>query len=133
MKKFSSQGLVALGVVVALGLATPVLASAGTNYSGQTQNKTLQHQTSNQSDIYREKREAIESAFHSAVKAARLAYTLAIAEATSSAERNAALQTMESTIIQAAATRSAALTALGPAPVKTTDAPTPQRVTSPQR
>jgi hypothetical protein len=129
MKKFSSQGLVALGVVAALGLGTPALAYAGTSPSGETQSKTLQHQSSTQHfESYREKRQAIEYAFHSAVKAAQSAYSLAIAEATSSAQRNTALQIMESTINQAVTTRSAALTALGPPPEKTTDIPTPQRL-----
>lgn len=66
--------------------------------------------------VYRQATAQIDGAFRSAVALARAQYQRALLAATSSSQRSAALQLMEAAVIQAATVRSAALTALGPAP-----------------
>lgn len=112
MKKLISRGLIVLGIVTTLGLSTPVLASAGSGNQGSSSSKTFR-----QADAaYLVARHAIQVDFRNAVTQARTTYKSALATATSSAQRSAARQIFEAAIIQAATTRSAALTALGPEP-----------------
>jgi len=114
MRKFTSRGLIALGIVATLGLSTPALASAGPAGQGPAPSKTT-----HQGDAaYLAAHRAIQKAFHAAVAAAHASYQSALAAATTSSQRNTARQVYEAAIIQAAATRSAALTVLGPEPVK---------------
>ena len=113
MRRFTSRSLVALGVVLALGLSTPAIASAGSG-PGSTSQKTF-HQ---ERQAYNASRQAIQMTFQSAVSSARATYFSAITKTTSSAQRSGARQAMETPIIQAAAARSVALTALGNPPVR---------------
>jgi hypothetical protein len=69
-------------------------------------------------EAYLASRQAIQMAFHAAVSSARATYFSALTKTTSSAQRSAARQAMETAIIQAAAARSAALTALGNPPIR---------------
>ena len=114
MRKFTSRGLIALGIVATVGLSTPVLASAGTQQNGSAPSRTFHQDES----AYRASRRAIQNTFRSAVNQAHATYEYVLAHATSSAQRSAARQTYVAAIIQAAATRSAALIALGTAPEK---------------
>jgi hypothetical protein len=114
MRKLTSRALAALGIVATLGLSTPVLASAGSTTPGSSTSKSG-HETY---ATYLATRHAIQVAFRTAVNQARTNYQSALASATTSAQRSAARQVYEAGIIQAATTRSAALTALGPAPSK---------------
>ena len=116
MKKFSFRGIVAVGVVGLLAIATPVFASAGNAPSSSTTQKSYHKAIV----AYRDSRYAIQLSFQSAVNAARSTYIAALASAVTSAERASAQQVLEAAIIQAAATRSAALTALGKPPLKPT-------------
>ena len=112
MRKLATRGLIALGIVTALGLSTPVLASAGSGGQGSSSTKA-----SRQADAaYLAARRAIQVDFRTTVTQARTTYQSALATATTSAQRSAARQVFEAAIIQAATTRSAALTALGPEP-----------------
>jgi hypothetical protein len=100
-------------VALALGLSTPAIAFAGSR-TGSTSQKTF-HQ---EMQAYNASRQAIQMTFQSAVSSARATYFSALTKTTSSAQRSAARQAMETAIIQAAAARSAALTALGNPPDK---------------
>jgi hypothetical protein len=113
MKKFSGRSIVAVAMVAGLFVATPLAASAGTAH------KTSSARTYHQEVVaYRESRYAIQLAFQSAVTTARANYLQALSVATTSAERSAAEQALTTAIIQAASQRSAALTALGAPPVR---------------
>lgn len=114
MRKLTSRGLIALGFVATVGLSTPVLASAGTQQNGSAPSRTFHQDES----AYRASRRAIQITFRSAVNQAHATYEYVLAQATTSAQRSAARQTYVAAIIQAAATRSAALIALGTAPKK---------------
>ncbi len=114
MKRFSWRGLAAVGLVAAIAFAVPAIASAGSGPGSSTSQRTFRHEL----QVYRASRDAIEQAFTNAVKQARSLYYKTLATATTSAERSAALQTMETAIIDAAATRSAALITLGNPPTK---------------
>lgn len=114
MRKLASRGLIALGIAATLGLSTPVLASAGSSTQGPSASKGT-HQAD---AAYLATRHAIQVDFRSAVNQARTAYHSALATSTTSAQRSAARQVFEAAIIQAATTRSAALTELGPEPTK---------------
>ncbi|MHB8380255.1 MAG: hypothetical protein ACYDB2_10135 [Acidimicrobiales bacterium] len=112
MKKFASRGLTALGIVMTLGLSTPVLASAGSsNNQGSSSRGTHQADAA-----YFAARHTIQVNFRTAIKQARATYENTLETSTSSAQRSAARQVYEAAIIQAATTRSAALTTLGPEP-----------------
>ncbi|HVA53506.1 MAG TPA: hypothetical protein VNF05_08325 [Acidimicrobiales bacterium] len=114
MRKWTSRGLVAVGIVATLGLSAPVLASAGSNSQDSPSSKGSHPGIAS----YRTTRRAIQAAFRDAVNLARTAYQNSLATASSSAQRSAARQIFEVAIIQAAATRSASLTRLGPEPGK---------------
>ena len=114
MTKFSSRGLVALGMVGLLAVATPVLASAGSAPVTPAQQRSYHKAIV----AYRDSRYAIQLSFQSAVNAAKSSLASALALATTSAERSTAQQISDAAIIQAASTRSAALTALGKVPVR---------------
>ncbi|HVA69911.1 MAG TPA: hypothetical protein VNF08_01135 [Acidimicrobiales bacterium] len=113
MRRFTVRSLVALGVTLALGLSAPAIAFAGSR-TGSTSQKAF-HQ---EKDAYLASRQAIQRAFQSAVGSARAIYRNALNKTTSSAQRSAARQALETAIIQAAAARSAALTALGNPPIR---------------
>jgi hypothetical protein len=113
MKRITSRSLIALGVVVALGLSTPGLAFAGSG-PGSASQKAFNQELA----AFLSSRQAIQSTFQSSVSTARATYFSALSQSASSAQRSAARQAMETAIIQAAAARSAALTALGNRPVK---------------
>lgn len=113
MGRFTLRSLIALGVVVALGLSTPVIAFAGSG-TGSTSQKAFHQEL----DAYLASRHAIQLTFQAAVSSARTTFLSALSDTTSSAQRSAARQAMETAIIQAAAARSVALTALGNRPVK---------------
>jgi hypothetical protein len=113
MKRFTSRSLIALGVVLALGLSTPAVAFAGSR-SGSTSQKSFHQEKA----AYNASRRAIQLTFRSAVSSARTIYFSALTQTTSSAQRSAARQAMETAITQAAAARSVALTALGNPPDK---------------
>ncbi len=121
MRKLVSRGLVSLGLVATLGFATALMASAGnigstppTSGSVSTAMKTYRQELA----AFDAQRDAIEASFRANVALARSNYRKALLSATSSAERSAAQQTEVTAIIDAAATRSAALVTLGnpPAP-----------------
>lgn len=123
MKRFTARSLLVLGIVATLGLTTPVVASAGSGSragsnsnknAGSNSNKTYREQVA----AYNASRQAIEDDFHLAVSTAQVTLYTALATAKSSAQRSAERQAMQAAIIQAAATRSSALTALGSRPVK---------------
>jgi hypothetical protein len=131
MKKFTTRSLLAFGIVATLGLSTPIAASAGvvnrTSDSSQRTYGDIPHKSpgTGANKTYRQElaaynasRLAIENAFHLAVSNARVAFSSALATATTSAQRSAARQVMLAAVIQAAATRSSALAALGSPPVK---------------
>ena len=109
MRKLASRGIIALGIVATLGLATPVLASAG---SGDQSSKGS-HQSNT---AYLAARHTIDVNFRASVTQAHTTYVTALATATTSSQRSVAHQIYEAAIIQAAATRSSALMALGPEP-----------------
>jgi hypothetical protein len=113
MKRFTSRSLIALGVVVALGLSTPAIAFAGSGPNSSSQKAFNQELAT-----YRSSRQAIQSTFQSAVSTARATYFGSRAQTTSSAQRSAARQALETAIIQAAAARSSALITLGNRPQK---------------
>jgi hypothetical protein len=116
MRKLTSRGIIALGIVATLGLSAPVLASAGS--TGQTSSTT---KGGHESDaVYLAARHTIQVVFRTTVNQAKLTYQSSLEIATTSAQRSAARQVYEAAIIQAATTRSAALTALGPEPGKST-------------
>jgi hypothetical protein len=113
VKKFVVRSVVALSMVGALGLATAGVASAGkaathTSVSKRTYREELAS--------YRASRQAIEATFRAAVASARSNYLQALDSATTSAERSAAQQSMQTAIIQAAGVRSASLVTLGAPP-----------------
>jgi hypothetical protein len=118
MKTFVVRAAVALSIVGALAFSTPLWASAGsTSSSTGTQSKAMR--TYDKEIVaYRESRQAIQLTFRAAVNSAHASYEESLSVATSSAQRSAAQQAMVTAIIQAAAARSAALTALGSQPVK---------------
>jgi hypothetical protein len=118
MKKFPSRGLVALGVAVALFVATPLAAYA--NKNPRFPSTSAQKQYQQQEKIYKDARKAIQTSFQTAISLARTAYVYAFAAATTSARRSAARQALEVAIIQAAARRSQALITLGNPPLKLT-------------
>jgi len=127
MKKFTVRSLLVLGIVATLGLTTPVIASAGSgSRAGSNSNKNAgPSSNSNSKKTYRQQiaaynasRQAIEDGFHLAVSTAQVTLYTALATAKSSAQRSAERQAMQAAIIQAAATRSSALTTLGNRPVK---------------
>jgi hypothetical protein len=102
------RSLSVLGIVALLGLAAPVLASAGSRaHDGSTKTTTSTSSPSHQSA------QSIDATFHEAVISAQQAFESALAAASSSAQRSTARQTLQTAIIQAAATRSSALAALG--------------------
>ncbi|HEV3187928.1 MAG TPA: hypothetical protein VGZ04_07755 [Acidimicrobiales bacterium] len=112
MRKLASRGIIALGIVATLGLSAPVLASAGSPGQGSSTSKG-----SHESDaVYLATLHTIQVDFRTTVAQAKLTYQSSLAIATTSAQRSAARQVYEAAIIQAATTRSAALTALGPEP-----------------
>jgi hypothetical protein len=113
MRKLVSRGIIALGIVATLGLSAPVLASAGSTGQGSTTTSKGTHETDAQ---YLAARHTIQVDFRNSVNLAKLTYQNSLAVATTSAQRSAARQVYEAAIIQAATTRSAALTALGPEP-----------------
>jgi hypothetical protein len=116
MKSFVMRATVALSIVGALALSTPLLASAGSPSTG-TQSKAMR--TYDKEIVaYRESRQAIQLTFRAAVNSARATYNESLSVATNAAQRSAAQQAMVTAIIQAASARSAALTALGSQPVK---------------
>ena len=88
MKRFSWRGLVALGLVAAIALAVPAIASAGSGPGTSVNQRTYRHEL----QIYKASRGAIEAAFSAAVKQARSLYNKTLTSATTSAERSAALQ-----------------------------------------
>lgn len=104
----------ALGLVAAIALAVPAIASAGSGPGTSVNQRTYRHEL----QIYKASRGAIEAAFSAAVKQARSLYNKTLTSATTSAERSAALRTMETAIIDAAATRSSALITLGNPPTR---------------
>ena len=114
MKKFSGRSFVAIALVAGLFVATPLVASAGTERSKTTSARTYRQEVI----AYRESRYAIQLAFQSAVNSARAVYVNALSLATTSAQRSAAQQALTTAIIQAASQRSAALTTLGAPPVR---------------
>ncbi|HUY17330.1 MAG TPA: hypothetical protein VMV11_07190 [Acidimicrobiales bacterium] len=113
MRKLASRGFIALGMVITLGLCTPVLASAGSSGNqGSSTSKGLHTGVA----AYLATRHTIQVDFRSAIDQARTTYESTLATSTSSAQRSAARQVYEAAIIEAATARSAALTALGPEP-----------------
>jgi hypothetical protein len=113
MRKFLVRGLVALSMVGALGLATASVSSAGKAPHSNVTEKTYRAELAS----YRSSRHAIEATFRAAVASAQSNYLEASASATTSAERSAAQQAMQTAIIQAAAVRSSSLVTLGSPPV----------------
>ncbi len=114
MRKFVSRTLSASLAVLALGLSAPVVAAADSGGASATQRTYRQELRAYHQAIVQ-----IQENFQAAVNAARGAYRNALTSATTAAERSAALQAMDAAIIQAAAVRSAALTALGNPPTHT--------------
>ena len=112
MREWASRGIIALGIIATLGLSAPVLASAGS--PGQV--LSASRGTHESDALYLAARHTIQVDFRNTVKQAKVTYQSSLAIATTSAQRSAARQVYEAAIIQAAATRSAALTALGPEP-----------------
>jgi hypothetical protein len=100
-------------MVVALGLSTPAIAFAGSG-TGSSSLRAFHQEL----EAFLASRKAIQLTFQSAVSSARATFLSALGKTTSSAHRSAARQAMETAIIQAAAARSAALTALGTRPEK---------------
>lgn len=113
MRKLASRGVIALGIVITLGLTTPVLASAGSSDNQGSSTSKGFHQGN---AAYLAARHTIQVDFRTAVKQALTTYESTLATSTTSAQRSAARQVYEAAIIQAATTRSAALTVLGPEP-----------------
>lgn len=111
MKKFTSRGLVALGITVALLIAAPLAAYA--DRSPRSQNTSTQKTHQQQEKTYKDARKSIDASFQTAVNLARSTYAKALAAATTSAQRSAAKQALGAAIIQAAATRSQSLITLG--------------------
>lgn len=108
----------ALGLVAAMAFVSADAAWAGgtgprPHGSGPASALKTYHQ---ELAAYKAERAAIETTFRMSVATARSNYQHALAGATTSAERSTIQQTMETAIIQAAATRSAALVALGSPP-----------------
>jgi hypothetical protein len=116
MKKFPSRVLAGTVVALALGVGAPVVAAAS---PGGSSTNAAPHGYRQELRAYRQAIAQIQANFQAAVSAARGAYRSALASATTAAQRSAALQTMDAAIIQAAAVRSAALTALGNPPSHT--------------
>ena len=112
MREWASRGIIALGIVATLGLSAPVLASAGSPRQVSSTSKGIHESDA----LYLAARHTIQVDFRNNVKQAKMTYQSSLAIATTSAQRSAARQVYEAAIIQAAATRSAALTALGPEP-----------------
>lgn len=113
MKRFASHGLIVLGVIIALGLSTPAIAFAKSRPAATSQKAFHQEVAA-----YQASRDAIQFTFRFAVNSAKKDYRNTLAQTSSSAQRSAARQAMETAIIHAAASRSAALIALGKPPVK---------------
>jgi hypothetical protein len=115
MKSFVVRVAVVLSIAATLALSAPIIASAGssntpTSISLRTYNKELA--------AYRASRQAIQLTFRASVSSAKAAYREALSLAKTAAQRSTAQQEMVTAIIDAASARSAALTALGSAPVK---------------
>ena len=115
MKRFLFRCLFALGVVAALGLAAPVVASASSKSSNtQVSTQKSSHQGSGQgSRSSHQTRQTIENTFHQAIISAQTTLQDALATARTSSQRSADRQAMQAAIIQAAAARSSALSLLG--------------------
>jgi uncharacterized lipoprotein YmbA len=114
MKQLVVRGLVVLGLVTSLGLGVSAVASAG-NGPGTTPAPTMKVYRQEMA-AYRASRAAIEATFRSSVDTANATYERSLNSATTSAQRSVAEQTRVQAIIQAAATRSFALTTLGNEP-----------------
>jgi hypothetical protein len=118
MKKFVVRGVVALSVVGSLALSAPLVASAGSTGT-VTSTSTISLRTYHKELVaYRESRRAIQLTFRASVSMAHATYLAALSVAKTAAQRSAAQQAEVTAIIEAASARSAALTALGSAPVK---------------
>ncbi len=115
MRSVVVRAVVALSIMGALGLSTPVWASAGSTPGTQSKAMRIYDR---EIVAYRESRQAIQLTFRAAVNSAHSTYQESLSVATSAAQRSAAQQAMETAIIQAASARSSALTALGSQPVK---------------
>jgi hypothetical protein len=118
MKKLASRWLVSLGLVVSVALGTAVTA-----VSASAGNAPIQGPVATSLKLYRQElaaynaqRTQIEANFRASVALAKSNFSKSLASATTSAERSAAQQTEVTAIIDAAATRSAALIALGNPP-----------------
>ncbi len=114
MKQFVVRGVVAFGLVTSLGLGLSAVASAG-NGPGTAPAPSMKVYRQELS-AYRSSRAAIEATFRSSVNTANATYEKSLSSATTSAQRSVAEQTRVQAIIQAAATRSFALTTLGNGP-----------------
>lgn len=116
MRKFTSRTLVAVVAALSLAWGVPVVAGASPGNSGNSSLSASSRNYRQELRAYREAVAQIQANFQAAVNAAHSAYQIALATATTSSQRSAALQTMEAAIIEAAAVRSAALVALGNPP-----------------
>jgi ribosomal protein S20 len=118
MKSFVVRAAVALSIVCVLALSTPLWASAGSTGSGTATQSKAMRTYEREIVAYRESRQAIQLTFHAAVNSADATYQESLSVANNAARRIAALQAKSAAIFQAAAARSAALSALGSSPVK---------------
>ncbi|HEV7959331.1 MAG TPA: hypothetical protein VGP11_07690 [Acidimicrobiales bacterium] len=117
MKQFVVRGLVVLGLVTSLGLGVSAVASAGNGPGTVAPTMRVYRQ---EMTAYKASRAAIEATFRSSVATATATYDRTLSSATTSAQRSVAQQTRVQAIIDAAATRSSALTTLGSAPLPPT-------------
>lgn len=118
MKRFVTRSILTLALSAGVGLSTvgPALANGRAPRTHHGTSNTANATYRADLHAWVAQRQAIATAFRAAVASARSTFDTAKAQATTSAERYAASTAFVAAIALAAENRSAALTALGPAP-----------------